>query len=106
MPSDRVPEPWRSLLAAIDERSTRQIEIHCLGGFAVSLHYGLMRPTGDIDVCRAIPSDAAPWLVRVAGAGTDLHRRHRVHLQISTVATVRKTMRGASSKCFPAGSKD
>jgi hypothetical protein len=35
-----------------------------------------------------IPSDAAPWLARVAGEGTDLHRRRGVHVQVSSVATV------------------
>jgi hypothetical protein len=88
MPSDNVPEPWRSLLADIDAQRSQAIEMHCIGGFAVTLHYGLMRPTGDIDVWRVIPSEAAPWLTRIAGQGSDLHRRHRVYVQVSAVATV------------------
>jgi hypothetical protein len=88
MPSDKVPEPWRSLLADIDAKCAQKIEMHCIGGFAVTLHYGLMRPTGDIDVCHVIPSEAAAWLTKIAGEGTALHRKHRVHVQISAVATV------------------
>ena len=88
MPSDNVPEPWRSLLADIDVQCTQPIEMHCLGGFAVTLHYGLMRPTGDIDVWHVIPTHAAPWLAKIAGEGTALHRKHRVHVQVSAVATV------------------
>ena len=60
MPSDRVPEPWRSLLADLDAQCTQSIEMHCIGGFAVTLHYGLVRSTGDIDVWHVIPSDAGP----------------------------------------------
>ncbi len=88
MPSDNVPEPWRSLLADIDALCPQAIEMHCIGGFAVTLHYGLIRPTGDIDVWHVIPSDAAPWLAKIAGKGSALHRKHRVHVQVSAVATV------------------
>lgn len=88
MPSEKVPEPWRSLLADIDARCPQAIEMHCIGGFAVTLHYGLMRPTGDIDVWHVIPSNAAAWLANIAGPGTELHRRHRVYVQVSGVATV------------------
>ena len=62
--------------------------MHCLGGFAVSLYYGLARPTGDIDVVEVAPSDAKPWLVRTAGEGSPLHKKHRVYLQIVTVAVL------------------
>ena len=88
MPSERVPDPWRSLLADIDARCPQPIEMHCIGGFAVTLHYGLMRPTGDIDVFHVIPGDGAPWLANVAGEGSELHRKHRVHVQLASVAAV------------------
>lgn len=64
------------------------MEMHCIGGFAVTLHYGLERTTGDIDVWRVIPGDAAEWLAGFAGEGSELHEKHRVHLQIAAVATV------------------
>jgi hypothetical protein len=31
------------------------IELHCIGGFVVSLLYGLPRPTGEVDYVAAIP---------------------------------------------------
>jgi uncharacterized nucleotidyltransferase DUF6036 len=88
MPSNRVPEPWRSFLAEVDAKSPTAIEMHCIGGFAVILHYGLGRPTGDIDVWHVIPHDATEWLASIAGEGTDLHEKYRVHLQIAAVATL------------------
>jgi hypothetical protein len=57
-PSDKVPEPWRSLLADIDSQSPQPIQMHCIGGFAVTIHYGLVRPTGDIDVWHVIPTSS------------------------------------------------
>lgn len=101
MPSDKVPEPWRSLLADIDARCSQAIEMHCIGGFAVTLHYGLMRPTGDIDVWHVIPSHAAAWLTKIAGEGTELHRTHRVHVQVSAVGTVPEDYESRLVEVFP-----
>lgn len=101
MPSDTVPEPWRSLLADIDAQCPQEIEMHCIGGFAVTLHYGLMRPTGDIDVWHVVPSGAAAWLIKVAGPGTELHRKHRVHVQVRPVATVPEEYERRLVEVFP-----
>lgn len=38
MPSELVPEPWRSFLSDIDAESSDPIAVHCIGGFAVTLH--------------------------------------------------------------------
>jgi hypothetical protein len=101
MPSDKVPEPWRSLLADIDAQCDQPIEMHCIGGFAVTLHYGFMRPTGDIDVWHVIPTDAAPWLAKIAGKGSELHRKHRVYVQVSAVATVPEDYESRLVEVFP-----
>jgi hypothetical protein len=89
MPSDRaVPDPWRSFLEDIDRATNAALALHCIGGFAVSLFYGLSRPTGDIDVVDVTPAEAGPWLAATAGQGSKLHRRHKVYLQIVTVAVL------------------
>lgn len=88
MVSDRVPEPWRSFLADIDVASPSAIEMHCIGGFAVTLYYALSRPTGDIDVWHVIPGSATAWLASTAGPGSALHKQHGVYLQIAAVATL------------------
>jgi len=68
-----MPEPWHSFLREIDRAATSHIATHCIGGFVVSLYYGLARPTGDIDVVDVAQSSAKPWLSRTAGKGSALH---------------------------------
>jgi hypothetical protein len=88
MPVDHLPNPWRSFLGEIDGLAGRKMELHCIGGFAVSLHYGLHRPTGDIDIVEARPADAKPWLTQTAGVGSALHKKHRIYVQVVTAATI------------------
>jgi hypothetical protein len=101
MDPERMPEPWHSFLAEIDRAMTGEISLHCIGGFAVSLHYGLTRPTGDIDVVEVRPSDAKPWLARTAGAGSVLHNKHKLYLQIVTVASVPYSYEDRLTEIFP-----
>ena len=79
MARDVPPEPWISFLADIDAAATGDLVLHCIGGFAVSLYYGLARPTGDLDVVEVAPSTAV-WLDRVAGRSSALHRKHRLYV--------------------------
>ena len=50
MPLEAIPEPWASFLADVDACAQGEIELHCLGGFVVTVLYGLARPTADVDV--------------------------------------------------------
>ena len=72
MPSDRVFEPWRSFLAEIDAATPRPLELHCIGGFAVTMHDELVRATGALDVFDVIPNHAALWFASLAGEGSAL----------------------------------
>ncbi len=50
MPSEpgnvaEVPSPWNRFLAELDARLPEPITLHCIGGFVVSVLYGLPRPT-------------------------------------------------------------
>jgi hypothetical protein len=87
MPSDMPPEPWRSFLADIDAEAKHELAVHCIGGFAVSLYYGLTRPTADLDLVEVAPATAV-WPERTAGRGSALHRKHKLYVQIVTVATL------------------
>jgi hypothetical protein len=49
------PLPWSAFLDELDKAISEPIELHCIGGFVVSLLYGLPRPTGDFDYVAAIP---------------------------------------------------
>jgi hypothetical protein len=48
MPAERMPEPWPSFLAEIDRSAAAPIDLHCLGGFAVSVYYGLEVDVEDV----------------------------------------------------------
>lgn len=88
MATEALVDPWRSFLSEIDDHAPQPLELHCIGGFAVSSRYGLNRPTGDIDVVEAKPSDLKPWLTQFAGARSALHKRHKIYVQIVTVASI------------------
>ena len=101
MPADARLEPWRAFLSDIDRLATRRIELHCIGGFVVSVRYGLSRPTGDIDVVDVRPGNATSWLSQTAGAGSALHKKHKVYLQVVTVASIPDGYESRLTEVFP-----
>lgn len=88
MPSKSIPEPWRSFLSDIDATLTEDVEVHCLGGFVITLLYDLARPTADVDVIAITPISEIESLMSLAGQGSELHRKHKLYLQLVGVATV------------------
>lgn len=50
------PNPWAAFLEALDGSLHEVVEVHCVGGFAVTMQFGLSRATSDIDVLTASPS--------------------------------------------------
>ena len=85
---EHLPEPWNSFLSELDRQISAPLALHCLGGFAVSVAYGLPRPTADIDVCDVAPGSAKPELLALAGHGSPLHKKHRVYMQIVPMASL------------------
>jgi hypothetical protein len=75
------------MLVALDQQLTQDTELHCMGGFVLAEHYGLVRATGDVDVLESAGTDKAT-IARLAGRGSALHKRHRVYIDIVTVADV------------------
>lgn len=88
MPSKSIPEPWQSFLSGIDVTLTEEVELHCLGGFVITVLYDLARPTADVDVIAVTPRSEIESLLSLAGQGSDLHRKHKVYLQLVGVAPV------------------
>jgi hypothetical protein len=77
-----VPKPWDAFLRDLDRGLEEPVDLHCLGGFVLTMLYGLVRPTADVDVLAVRPHmDLTP----LAGIGSPLHKRHRVYLQRVTV---------------------
>lgn len=86
MPSNLPPEPWNPFLTALDAGLDRVIDLHCIGGFAVSLAYGSVRTTADIDILATI----APRLPEVLAPGLvngELHQRFGLYIDWVTVVT-------------------
>ena len=85
---NQLREPWESFLRELDEQLAEPTELHCLGGFVVAELYGLERPTADVDILEASKGTDSATLVRLAGKGSPLHKRHKVFLDVVTVAAV------------------
>jgi hypothetical protein len=62
--------------------------VQCLGGFVVTMGYGLARTTADVDVIAIAPRNESAHLLQLAGKGSDFHRRFGIYLDLVTVATV------------------
>jgi len=87
MPSvEQPPEPWQSFFAEVDSRLTENVELHCCGGFVVTLLYGVVRTTNDIDFLGVVPN-IGQELTDIGGKGSALHREHKVYLDAVNVAT-------------------
>jgi hypothetical protein len=54
------PSPWKEFLAKLDGILPGPLELHCIGGFALTFFYGLPRTTGDIDYFAAVPANLNP----------------------------------------------
>jgi hypothetical protein len=100
MPTRAVLEPWKSFLTELDASIDEELELHCLGGFAMTFLYGLERPTADVDIL-PIASSAAERLISIAGQGSTLHRKHRVYIQIVGVAPVPINYEDRLKEMFP-----
>ena len=87
MPSDPLPEPWRSFLRDLDTQLAGPTELHCFGGFVVAHCYGLTRPTADIDILESRGTDLIT-LAKLAGRTSPLYKRHGVYIDVVTVADV------------------
>ena len=85
MPS-RIREPWLSFLREVDRSLGEPVEVHCLGGFALSVLADLPRPTGDVDFIEVRPGSACRELLEIAGHGTALAAKHSLHFQRVSIA--------------------
>jgi len=99
----RIPEPWLSFLRDLDQALKETVEVHCLGGFVLSVLSGLPRPTGDVDFIEVRPLAAGEALMRLAGEGTALAKKHDLHVQHVTVAEYPEGYEGRLIDITPAG---
>jgi hypothetical protein len=81
MPPSDLAEAWIRFLTDVDAALPATIELHCLGGFAAAAHYGLPRPTADIDYLQVTPPAARERLQEIAGEGSTLAKKHGLYFQ-------------------------
>jgi hypothetical protein len=62
--------------------------LHCIGGFAVVAGYGLPRATNDLDYRSLVPYNRINDLQGMAGPGSALARKHKVHSQYTAVESI------------------
>ncbi len=101
MPPEHIPEPWVSFLSEVDGLLDEEVELHCFGGFVVTLLYGLTRSTADLDVLPAANIRAVQHLIHSAGKGSELHRRLGVYLDFVTITAVPEGYDGRLTEMFP-----
>ncbi len=97
----KIPEPWGAFLRDLDNAIAEPVELHCFGGFVVSLHYGSLRSTRDIDVLVGKPASTLQDLIALAWEGSALHKKHRVYLQHVTVTTYPESYDQRLTEMFP-----
>jgi hypothetical protein len=86
--SNRPPEPWDSFFKELDEAVDTTVRLDCIGGFVVTLLYGLTRPTADVDVVELAPRAAADAMMELGIRGGPLHQKYRIYLDRVAVAAI------------------
>jgi len=98
------PEPWNSFLRELDHFLTEEIQLHCLGGFVVTVIYGAPRETADLDALSLVARDSELW--EFAGRGSDLHRRNSVYLDRVGIAPLPENYEDRINEMFPEAFKN
>lgn len=97
----KLESPWKEFLEELDAFLNEPFELHCLGGFAVAMAYGLRRATNDLDYLTIVPVDRIPDLESLAGRGSPLARKHKVYVQHAGVAIVPERYEERMTELFP-----
>jgi uncharacterized nucleotidyltransferase DUF6036 len=82
------PEPWHSFMKELDALASDVVDLQCLGGFVVTLMYGLKRPTADLDVISIAPIEQRKELLEQAGKGSTLHKKYKLYLDYVGIASI------------------
>jgi hypothetical protein len=99
--SPDLGSPWREFLAEIDALLDEPFCLHCIGGFAVIVGYGLPRSTNDLDYRAMIPANRIRDLQELAGEGSALARKHKVRLQYTGVDSMPENYEERLTEIFP-----
>jgi hypothetical protein len=92
---------WPAFLEELDTLLDEPIQFHCVGGFAVVAEYGLPRSTNDLDYYTLVPANRIRDLQEIAGEGSPLARKHKVHLHSAAIATLPESYEERMKELFP-----
>lgn len=76
-----LPSPWSEFISEVDQCLSIPIEIHCLGGFVLTVVYAVPRTTADVDYISIVPNSASAEFQNLAGPESKLGEKHRVYFQ-------------------------
>jgi Nucleotidyltransferase of unknown function (DUF6036) len=103
MPSEPKPDikllaPWAAFLDELDSLVPEPLALHCIGGFVLTVLYGVPRVTSDLDCVAILPHHD---LEAIAGRGSPLAKKHRVYLQYVAVNTMLQDYETRLKELFP-----
>jgi hypothetical protein len=98
--SHDLPSPWGQFLEELDALLDEPIELHCIGGFAVVVGYQLQRATNDLDYRTLVPYNRINDVQQMAGPGSDLARKHKVHMQHTGVESMPENYEGRLTELY------
>lgn len=99
--ADKLVEPWSSFLFALDGLVTAETRMDCMGGFVMTVVYGYSRETADLDALVVAPREQVAPLLEVGRQGGELHRRHKVYLDVVGVGRVPEDYEERLTEMFP-----
>ena len=99
--SPELPSPWREFLEELDGLLDEPFQLHCIGGFAVVAGYGLRRATNDLDYRSLVPYSRINHLQRMAGPGSALAQKHKVHVQHTGIESMPENYEERLVELFP-----
>lgn len=103
--SSQVPEPWHSFLGELDREATEETRLDCMGGFVMTLLYGLPRATADLDVLLIAPREQQARLLELGIRGGALHRKYKIYLDYVGVTKAPQDYEERLSEMFPGAYK-
>ncbi len=96
-----IPEPWLGFLCELDAAVSKVTTLHCIGGFAVAMQYGMPRPTADIDLIGVLPEASRKEIASMAGKGSTLHSKYKVYIDVVVLRVEPADYRERLSEMFP-----
>ena len=96
-----IPEPWNRFLLDLDGAVSGSADAVALGGFVMSVQYGMPRPTGDIDLLFVSSDLVRDELLRAGGRGSLLHQKHHLYVEYVVLSVEPAEYRGRVIEMFP-----